>query len=115
MSNTGALTAPKEGLDARVGSEMGDTMGWLLRRTKRVEELLAQPHVMEMADALVTHIDRYCAAEEFPVKDLEVNILPTRTKRYITIQLATDACHFCEGQGIVQMKRCDHCEGTGLR
>lgn len=83
-----AVTPPKEGLDASVGREMGMDYGWLLRRTKRVEELLAQPEVMKMADHLATHIEAFCSIEEISIKELQVDILPTRTKRYITLQLS---------------------------
>ena len=114
MAGTGALTAPKEGVDARVGNEMGETMGWLLRRTKRVEELLAQPPIMDLADRLACHLDRLAEVRDVPLKEIEVGILPTQTKRYITIQLATEPCESCGGVGTFRDGRaCQKCEGSG--
>lgn len=115
MSAT-ALTPPKEGLDARVGDEMGEAMGWLLRRTKRVEELLAIPEVMAMADELARHMERYAAAEGARVKDLEVTVMPTRTKSYITIHFGAYDCATCSATGRVAAGAyCPDCQGAGHR
>ena len=88
LTSRTALTPPKEGIEASVGREMGRDWGWVLARTKRVERLLAEPAVMEMADELARHCERWCAHQEVPVKDLMVDILPTRSKSYITLQLS---------------------------
>jgi hypothetical protein len=83
-----SLTPPKEGINASVGREMGRDWGWVLARTRRVERLLAEPAVMELADELVRHCERFCAHEAIDMKDLQVDILPTRSKSYITLQLS---------------------------
>jgi hypothetical protein len=112
------LTAPKDGLDARVGREMGREMGWLLRRTKRVEELLAVPEVMAMADELARHMERWSAEEGVAVKDLDVTILPTQTKTYVTIAFGARTCVPCHGTGRVGgegINYCPACGGSGFR
>jgi RecJ-like exonuclease len=94
--------------------EAAEDYGWLIRRTKRVEELLAQPPIMVMADSLAEYIDRMCKVREIDVKELEIDILPTQTKRYITIHMASDECVTCEGVGqFKDGRRCSQCEGTG--
>jgi hypothetical protein len=96
---------------------MGSEMGWLLRRTKRVEELIAQPAVMSMADELARHIERYCAAEAVKVGELDVSVLPTRSKSYIRITWGSRPCHQCNGTGHVgeMADYCPICQGSGVR
>jgi thioredoxin reductase len=115
-SKTG-LTAPSEGLDARVGREMGREMGWLMRRTKRVEELLAEPAVMEMADRLARHMEQWARIEEVDVKDLEVTVLPSQTKTYIQIAFGARPCIACSGTGRLPdgVHYCPTCDGSGVR
>jgi hypothetical protein len=116
MSDTKTpLTAPSEGTDARVGREMGREMGWLIRRTKRVEELLALPEVMKMASDLAEYMEHYCAIEQVEAKDLEITILPTQTKRYITIAFGAAGCKTCDGTGRVGNvgAYCPACDGAG--
>jgi hypothetical protein len=113
----GALTAPSQGLDARVGNEMGEWGGWLMRRTKDVEELLAQPAIMALVDRVAEHCDRVIEVREIAPKELEVSLLPTQTLRYITIQVASNHCESCGGVGYFfegpTNRRCSKCEGTG--
>lgn len=92
-------------------------MGWLIRRTKRNEELMALPEVMEMADRLARHMERYAAIEEVDVSDLEVSVLPTRTRRYITLAFGSRSCWGCEGSGRQAdgVNYCLVCEGSGYR
>jgi hypothetical protein len=118
-----SATAPGVGIERRnhatptgTTREMGDPMGWLLRRTKRVEELLAQPAIMNLADELARHMERYCAIKEIDVKSLEVTVLPTQTKRYITLAFGAHECIRCQGVGqMPDHTRCNACEGTGFR
>lgn len=96
--------------------EMAEDGGWLMRRTKRVEELLAVPEVMQLADELALHVERYAAIEEVPVKDLEVTILPTQTKRYITINFGAGDCPACNATGrTAGGAYCSTCDGAGTR
>lgn len=114
MSTRTGLTAPKDGLDARVGRELGRDWGWILARTKRAERLLAQPAVMELADELACYIDRYCTTVEVDPRDIEPDLAPTTTKTYITIRLNALPCMVCSGKGVLRnMQQCGRCEGTG--
>lgn len=111
------LTRPKEGINAGVGNEMGEAMGWLMRRTKRVEELLAQPEVMDYANRLAEHIDRFVVIEDEDVRDLDVTIPPVPTKSYIPIVFSGVPCGVCGGTGYVPsgVSYCPRCNGTGLQ
>jgi hypothetical protein len=108
-----SATAPRS--DVKVGREMANPMGWLMRRTKDVEELLAIPEVMRLAQEFIVYLDGFCAVRKVDPKELTVNVLPTQSLRYITLLLGTDGCRMCDGRG-VQMdgySKCPHCEGTG--
>lgn len=101
----------------RVGNEMANPMGWLMRRTKDVEELLAVPEVMGLAQQLISHLDNFCAVRQVEPGDLAVNVLRTPTLRYITLRLGTDGCRTCDGAGVLTgtFLECPDCAGTGFR
>lgn len=111
------LTAPKgDGVDARVGRELGRDWGWILARTKRVERLLAQPEIMELADRVAEHIDRFCEIRELDPRDLEPDLAPTPTKEYMTLRLNGIPCAACGGKGMLRTYQlCPRCGGSGFQ
>jgi len=100
--------------DARVTEEIRAPMGWLLNRTYRLAKLLTLPEVMDLAQQVVTHLDAYCAVEELNPNDLSVDVLRTRSLRYITLRLNDGArCPACDGTGLNDGHKCSGCEGRG--
>jgi hypothetical protein len=116
LQSKAPLTAPKEGADARVGQELGDPMGWLIRRTKRAEELIAEPSIMALCDEAARHVERYAFVEEIELRVLEPEVLRTRSKSYITIAFGARDCVSCKGVGQFNDGRvCQTCDGSGKR
>lgn len=70
----------------RVGSEMGGReMAWLLARTKRVQEWVAQDNVADAVEELFRSMDRYCDLRRLNPRDLEVTGIFARGLRYVDL------------------------------
>lgn len=117
MSTTAPATGTNFASAKGTQQEMGDPMGWLMRRTKRLEELISEPEIMDRADRLARHIERYAFEEGVRVQDLEVTPLPAQSKAYIRLNFGAHNCVDCQGTGKKPdlVHNCDHCGGAGHR
>lgn len=60
--------------DIQVGNDMGgNPAAYFMSRTKRCEEYLAHPAILEHAVDLALFMDRYCALEGIEPRHLEVD------------------------------------------
>ena len=99
-------------LDQRVG---GDGVGWMIRRTKRVADLAAQPSIMGFAERAALHALSYCASNGVVPNELEIAYLPTPTMSYVPIVLGAVQCPACEGMTREDGMTCKSCYGSGLK